>query len=70
MVPITRLYADANGHARFEDVEIALFPGDPPPPSWFWTLTAIRRPIPRSPYPHLEPGAPVRAGTRAPRRPF
>ncbi len=26
MVPITRLYADADGHARFEDVEIALFP--------------------------------------------
>ena len=29
MVPITRLDADANGHARFEDVEIRTFgPGD------------------------------------------
>jgi quercetin dioxygenase-like cupin family protein len=31
MVPITRLYADDDGHARFEDIEIALFPEDPPP---------------------------------------
>jgi len=31
MVPITRLYADAGGHARFEDIEIPVFPEDPPP---------------------------------------
>ena len=31
MVPITRLYADADGHARFEDIEIPVFPEDPPP---------------------------------------
>ena len=31
MVPITRLYADADGHARFEDIEIPLVPEDPPP---------------------------------------
>jgi hypothetical protein len=29
MVPITRLYADADGHARFEDIETRTFgPGD------------------------------------------
>jgi len=31
MVPITRLFADDDGHARFEDIEIPLVPGDPPP---------------------------------------
>jgi len=31
MVPVTRLYADRDGHARFEDTEIALAPDDPPP---------------------------------------
>jgi len=31
MVPITRLYADDDGHARFEDIEIPIFPEDPPP---------------------------------------
>ena len=31
MVPITRLYADDDGHARFEDIEIPLVPEDPPP---------------------------------------
>jgi hypothetical protein len=31
MVPVTRLYADTDGHARFEDIEIALAPDDPPP---------------------------------------
>jgi len=30
-VPITRLYADDGGHARFEDIEIPLTPEDPPP---------------------------------------
>jgi hypothetical protein len=30
MAPITRLYADADGRARFEDVEIPVFPEDPP----------------------------------------
>jgi quercetin dioxygenase-like cupin family protein len=31
MLPVTRLYADEQGHARFEDVEISLAPDDPPP---------------------------------------
>jgi quercetin dioxygenase-like cupin family protein len=31
MVPVTRLFADGDGHARFEDIEIPLAPGDPPP---------------------------------------
>ena len=31
MVPVTRLYADRDGHARFEDTEIALAPDNPPP---------------------------------------
>ena len=31
MVPITRLFADEQGHARFEDIELPLTPGDPPP---------------------------------------
>ncbi len=31
MVPVTRLFADPDGHARFEDIEIALAPEDPPP---------------------------------------
>ncbi|MEV0716882.1 hypothetical protein [Asanoa sp. NPDC050611] len=31
MVSIVRLYADQQGHARFEDVEIALSPDDAPP---------------------------------------
>jgi hypothetical protein len=31
MVLITRLFADDQGHARFEEVEIPLAPGDPPP---------------------------------------
>ena len=31
MVPVTRLYADRDGHARFEDTEIAMSPDDPPP---------------------------------------
>jgi|tagenome__1003787_1003787.scaffolds.fasta_scaffold19399936_2 quercetin dioxygenase-like cupin family protein len=31
MLPVTRLYADEQGHARFEDVEISLTPDDPPP---------------------------------------
>jgi hypothetical protein len=31
MVPVTRLFADQDGHARFEDVEIPLAPDDPPP---------------------------------------
>ena len=31
MVPITRLYADDDGHARFEDIELPLIPEDPPP---------------------------------------
>jgi hypothetical protein len=31
MVPITRLFADDGGHARFEDIEIPLAPADPPP---------------------------------------
>ena len=31
MVPITRLYADDDGYARFEDIEIPLVPDDPPP---------------------------------------
>ena len=31
MLPVTRLYADEHGHARFEDVEICLAPDDPPP---------------------------------------
>jgi hypothetical protein len=31
MVPVTRLHADRDGHARFEDTEIALAPDDPPP---------------------------------------
>jgi hypothetical protein len=31
MQPITRIYADDQGRARFEDVEIALRPDDPPP---------------------------------------
>jgi hypothetical protein len=31
MLRVTRLYADQHGHARFEDVEIALSPEDPPP---------------------------------------
>lgn len=56
MVPITRLYADADGHARFEDIEIPVFPEDPPP-----DMMGVSEPW---------PGALVRAGTRAPRRPF
>src|SRR2546429_8693199 len=31
MVPITRLFTDHDGHARFEDIEIPVFPEDPPP---------------------------------------
>ncbi len=31
MVLIARLFADEQGHARFEDVEIPLTPGGPPP---------------------------------------
>ena len=31
MVPITRLFADEQGHARFEDIELPLTPGDPTP---------------------------------------
>lgn len=31
MVPVTRLHSDHDGHARFEDIEIALAPEDPPP---------------------------------------
>jgi hypothetical protein len=31
MVPVTRLFADHDGHARFEEIEIPLAPGDPPP---------------------------------------
>lgn len=31
MLAVTRLYADEQGHARFEDVEIPLTPDDPPP---------------------------------------
>ena len=31
MVAVTRLFADEHGHARFEDIEISLTPGDPPP---------------------------------------
>ena len=31
MVPVTRRFADPDGHARFEDIEIALAPEDPPP---------------------------------------
>jgi quercetin dioxygenase-like cupin family protein len=31
MVPVTRLFADEQGHARFEDIEIPLAPEDPPP---------------------------------------
>ena len=29
MVPITRLFTDDDGHARFEDIEIALSPERP-----------------------------------------
>ena len=29
MVPITRLYADDDGHARFEDIEMPLVPAGP-----------------------------------------
>jgi hypothetical protein len=31
MVLITRLFADEHGQARFEDTEISLAPGNPPP---------------------------------------
>ena len=31
MLPITRLYTDQHGHARFEDVEISFAPDNPPP---------------------------------------
>ena len=31
MMPITRLYADDDGHARFEDIEIPLVPAGPSP---------------------------------------
>ena len=31
MVPITRLFTDDDGHARFEDIELPLTPDDPPP---------------------------------------
>jgi quercetin dioxygenase-like cupin family protein len=31
MVPVTRLFADSDGRARFEDTEIALSPDNPPP---------------------------------------
>lgn len=31
MVAVTRLFADQQGHARFEDIEIPLAPRDPPP---------------------------------------
>jgi hypothetical protein len=31
MVRVTRLFADEQGHAQFEDIEIPLTPADPPP---------------------------------------
>ena len=31
MVAVTRLFADQQGHARYEDIEICLAPDDPPP---------------------------------------
>jgi quercetin dioxygenase-like cupin family protein len=31
MLPITRLYADEHGLARFQDIEISFAPDDPPP---------------------------------------
>jgi quercetin dioxygenase-like cupin family protein len=31
MLPITRLYADEHGDARFQDIQISLAPDDPPP---------------------------------------
>ena len=43
MVRLTRLYADEHGHARFEDVEVALAPGDPPPDT-----TSTSEPLPAS----------------------
>jgi hypothetical protein len=40
---ITRLYVDEHGHARFEDIEVALTPADPPPDS-----TSTSEPFPAS----------------------
>ena|ERR1700754_2809127 len=31
MVAVTRIFADEQGHARFEDVQISFSPTDPPP---------------------------------------
>jgi len=31
MLPVTRLFADEQGYARFEDVEVSLAPNHPPP---------------------------------------
>jgi quercetin dioxygenase-like cupin family protein len=31
MLPITRVYADEHGLARFQDIEISFAPDDPPP---------------------------------------
>jgi hypothetical protein len=45
MVPLTRLYADEQGRARFADVEIPLVPDDPPPDvmsvSEAWPASAV-----------------------------
>jgi hypothetical protein len=36
MVPVTRLFADHDGRARFEDIEIPLAPDDPPLDAVYW----------------------------------
>jgi hypothetical protein len=45
MVPITRLFADADGHARFDDIEIPLAPDMPPPDGMSvsrpWAVSAL-----------------------------
>jgi hypothetical protein len=44
-MPITRLYTDRNGQARFEDVEISFVPDAPPPDvmsvSHAWPASAV-----------------------------
>jgi hypothetical protein len=45
MVAVTRLFADENGHARFEDIEISVTPDDPPPDAMSvsqpWSASAV-----------------------------
>ncbi len=43
MLRITRLYADEDGNARFQDVEVAFTPDDPPPDA-----TSVSPPLPAS----------------------